>query len=726
MNSLYVATAWLTTLTASCVGILTYLKGRQAKINIRWVYMSLSIALWSFFLGFMFNSRDPRSGLLYSQILMIGAVIIPITFFHFIVALLEMDNDKRQKRILMAGYVVTAFLLSVIFTPLFIKSASYKPLVNCFYPDAGPLFICYMLLYFVLMGYSCVLMYQASNVLSGQKQNQVKYVMVASVVGFVGGAATFPLWYDIQIPPLGSHFVWLYAITVAVAIFRYRLMDITVAITRTGIFVATYTVVLGLPFAFAIRFKDWLISISGAQWWMFPLGLMGLLATIGPFIYIYIERKAEARLLKEQRRYQQTLKEASLGMTRIRNLQKLLDLIAHIVTKTVKISYAAIYLLDRQTDEYVLQVSRDKGRVSVPKLAADNPMMVWIAYKREPLLYYEVKRRMQESNSELYRDLEENMRALTASVIIPSFLEDKFMGIIVLGDKVSGEIYTPDDLNVFQVLANQAALAIENAQFYDETKQMQEQVAQAEKMATIGTMADGLSHQINNRLYALSLIAGDSIDTIKMTDTTTCTPEIKEMISQISHALGRIQSNVIQGGEVVKGLLKYSRQSEEGLEPLDLNTVLDNTLEMVQYKVKLSEIDIVRDFPKDQPRIKGNMVQLEEVFFNLIDNAYDAIVERRTTLKEPGYRGRITFATRLMADGMLEIAVEDNGIGIKEANNTKVFTPFFTTKTSSRKGTGLGLYVIKRIITENHRGNISFESEHKIGTRFILEMPVEK
>jgi C4-dicarboxylate-specific signal transduction histidine kinase len=220
------------------------------------------------------------------------------------------------------------------------------------------------------------------------------------------------------------------------------------------------------------------------------------------------------------------------------------------------------------------------------------------------------------------------------------------MGFFVLGDKFSGQIYTSEDLNVFQVLASQAALAIENAQFYEEAKEMQEQIAQAEKMATIGTMADGLSHQINNRLHALSLIAGDTIDTIKMTDTTKCTPEMKQMIRDVNHALERIQSNVVQGGEVVKGLLKYSRKGDSGFEALDLNTVIDNTLEMVQYKVKLSEIDIIRDF-NTIPKIKGNMAQLEEVFFNFIDNAYDAIVERRTILKEGGYRGKITIILKL-------------------------------------------------------------------------------
>jgi two-component system NtrC family sensor kinase len=339
------------------------------------------------------------------------------------------------------------------------------------------------------------------------------------------------------------------------------------------------------------------------------------------------------------------------------------------------------------------------------------------------LIYEEIKQREDDAPGHAYTQIERHMRLLTASVVIPSFLEDRLLGFIVLGDKISGQIYTPEDLNVFQVLASQAALAIENAQFYEETKEMQSQIAQAEKMATIGTMADGLSHQINNRFYALSLIAGDTIDTIKLTDTTRCTPEVQEMLGSINHALERIQVNVMQGGEVVKGILKYTRRGEEGLEALQLDDVINGTLDMVQYKVKLSEIDLVRNYTPELPKIKGNMVQLQEAFFNFIDNAYDAINERKAELKEPGFRGKITISASPKSEDTLEITIEDNGMGIRDQNSKKVFTPFFTTKISSRKGTGLGLYVINKIITDTHKGKIIFESQYKTGTRFIIELP---
>jgi signal transduction histidine kinase len=710
-----------TAIVCTIVGFIPFLKNRELFLNKIWLFLNLATALWGFGVFIAHSSYNKDTVLAWSRIHDASAIFIPSFYLHFVLELLK-TNDKKKRICFKSCYGISLFLFIFSFSSLFIKDVGRQGIFK-YYLLPGPLYFLFILFFGCTVIYALVLLIKSIKSAKGYEREQLKYVLIASFIGFGGGATDFLPVYNISIFPFGNYIVFIYPIIITYAIVRYRLMDIKVAITRTGIFIAVYTLVLGLPFAIAGWFKHWLIDLLGPGWWMLPLGLMAGLATVGPFIYIYLDRKAEERLLKEQKRYQDTLKQASVGMTRIRNLRKLLDMIAHIVTKTVRISYAAIYLYNSETDEYVLQVSRDKGRISVPNITAKNPLITWITLKRVPLVYEEVKRQMQDSPDQIYQHLEESMRLLTASVVIPSFLEDRLMGFIVLGDKLSGQIYTPEDLNVFQVLASQAALAIENAQFYEEAKEMQEQIAQAEKMATIGTMADGLSHQINNRFYALSLIAGDTMDTIKMTDTANCTPEVRDMLKQINHALDRIQVNVMQGGEVVKGILKYTRRGEDGLDAVILDQVIDGTLEMVQYKVRLSEIDIIRDYPKDTPKIKGNLIQLQEAFFNFIDNAYDATVERRDLLKEAGYRGRITISAR-PKDSMLEIVVEDNGMGIKEADMKKVFTPFFTTKVSSRKGTGLGLFVIKRLITDNHKGKVNVESEHRIGTRFIVELPI--
>ncbi|OGX23581.1 MAG: hypothetical protein A3J51_01275 [Omnitrophica WOR_2 bacterium RIFCSPHIGHO2_02_FULL_45_21] len=655
---------------------------------------------------------------------MAGAIFIPSSFLHFSFTLIE--QRKKYFKAIAFCYIVSAIFLLLNFTTLFIKDV--RPRLSFpYWPSAGIAYTPFIAMFIASTIYAHSVMYKYFKKLSGYRRNQIKYIFLGTALGFLGGSTNYFLWYDIPILPIGNSLVALYVLMIAYAILRYRLMDITLAISRTTIFILVYTPILGLPFLLVIGLKAWLMQRLGQWWWVSPLVLMFSLATIGPFIYIFLQRKAEERLLKEQRRYQNTLMQASLGMTRIRDLKKLIKLVVHIVSRTVRLNYASIYLLDRENTRYALEAVRtfkDKESNILPRIELGTPLVKYLSESGKPLVFEEMKRSRQDKLSQEIEALKEQMFLLNASVIVPSFIGDKLLGFMVLGDKLSGKIYSEDDLRVFTVLANHAALAIENARFFEDAKEMQEQISQAEKMATIGTMADGLSHQINNRFYALSLIAGDTLDTVKLTDITNYAPEQRELLSQIKHALERIQSNVLQGSEIVKGMLKYTRKGEEGFQAVRLDDIINSTLEMVQYKIKLSEIDIIRDYPKDTPALNGNLTQLQEVFFNLIDNAYDAIVERREGLKEQGYRGKIRIRAETPDSGYLKIKVEDNGLGAKEQELKKMFTPFFTTKISSRKGTGLGLYVIKKIITANHYGKINFESAYKQGTKFILELPL--
>ena len=144
---------------------------------------------------------------------------------------------------------------------------------------------------------------------------------------------------------------------------------------------------------------------------------------------------------------------------------------------------------------------------------------------------------------------------------------------------------------------------------------------------------------------------------------------------------------------------------------------------MVQFKIKLNRIDIVRNFDHAVPPVHGNFTQLQEVFFNIIDNSYDAMMERQEEFKEPGYKGRLEITAHSNGQN-LEILLSDNGIGVRPQDINKLFTPFFTTKLSSKKGTGLGLYVMRKIIEENHQGKVEFTSEYKEGSRTRLVLPI--
>jgi C4-dicarboxylate-specific signal transduction histidine kinase len=500
-------------------------------------------------------------------------------------------------------------------------------------------------------------------------------------------------------------------------------LDVSLIITRVGIFIAVYSLVLGIPFAIAFGWRDPLQHFMGEIWWITPLITSAILATVGSSIYFYMQQRAEDRLLREQRQYQSTLRRASLGMGRIKDLKRLLNLVVHIVTKAVRIEYGAVYLFHQDAGKFILKAFKWTD-VTAQKsvISSEAPLIRYLQRHRDPLVYDEVKQKSIDLKDETLEGARAVMEGMGAALVVPSFIDDHLIAFLALGKKKSGKPYSHDDLMVFSILANQAALAIENDQFYEEMKKTHEQLVKAEKMATIGTMADGFSHQINNRLHAMGFIAGDALDTLKLKGKA-FPPQTREVLKEIEYSLDRIQDNVKRGGEIVEGLLKYSRKADEGFGAVELDKLVGASLEMAQFKIKLNQIDIVRNFNHSTPKIRGNFTQLQEVLFNIIDNAYDAMMQRKAELAEEGYKGRLEI-TATDQGRNLEILITDNGIGVGEKDIKRLFTPFFTTKFSSKKGTGLGLYVMRKIIEENHGGRIEFESKHKKGSRIRVWLPI--
>ncbi len=706
------------------LGLFVFLQKPGNVLYKAWFYFCCSVGTWA--LGYfltMLPNTPKDTALVFSRVSHASGALIPALFLGYISIWLGIKKGLRF--ISRVCYILCGIFSVFSLTSLIVIDLAPKLSFN-FYPVGRLGYLLYVINFVSWVVVAHYYMFKNYKIISGYKRNQMKYFLVGTSLGYFGGASCFPLIFNIKIPPYPSVLIFVYILTTTYAILKYHLMDIRLALTRASIFIFVYTFVLGIPFALGLWFRPVLSWIAGGIWWLLPMVVMAILATTGPFVYIYLDKRAEQRLLKEQRRYQDTLKQASLGMTMIKDIKKLLNLIVYIISRSVRIRYAGVYLLDKENNAYNLSASRGEGAKPAISISADNLLIRELIAGEKPLLLEEIKQHIQDGFGADLDNLRIEFMALGASVVVPCLIEDTLLGFMVLGDKRSGEIYTKDDLEVFTVLANQAALAIENARFFAESKEMQDQISQAEKMATIGTMADGLSHQINNRFHALSLISGDVLDSISLADTVDYSIEQKELLGEIKYGLERIQDNVIQGGEVVKGMLKYTRKGDAGFGQVSLDEILDATLDMVKYKIKLSEIDIIRDYPKDIPKVQGNLTQLQEVFFNLIDNAYDAAMERKQALKEPGYRARVRITTEYNNNVMLKISIEDNGMGVKDEDYNKLFTPFFTTKVSSRKGTGLGLYVIKKIIADNHKGRIAVESNYKQGTKFRLELPVEE
>ncbi len=712
----FTASTFLLTVTSFSLSFLFLLFGKN-RLHRIWGIYNLSVAIWGMG-GFLAGrALNPFESMFWWRFSHLGVITIPVFLLHGTLLFCGL----RRRVVLLFSYFLALLFIFLLPSSNFFTGIEYR-FAQFYYPILGREYLIFLISWIGLVVFSQVILFLQYQKSTSFRRLQIRYLFFGLIVGFSGGITNFLPGFT-NIYPFGNLGIILYSSIIAYAVLKYRLLDLSVAITRAGIFVAVYSMVLGIPFLTAMLGKPSFEGYFGPNWWFLPLGLSTFLATVGPFLYLYFDKKAEDRLLREQRGYQNILKGASGGMIRIKDLSRLLNMIVHVVTKAVKLKHASIYLLSSEKESYVRMASRGMLACSSPDLDVHSPLISWLIEKPEPLVADEIIIRSQEDpeNNSLSL-LKDEIFSLSAVLVVPSFVENRLIGLIILGEKRSKRAYSLDDLAVFSVLANQAALAIENAQFYDEIKQTHEQLFQAEKLATIGTMADGLSHQINNRFHALSLISGDSLDILKTLDASHCNQRVVNAINDVKSGLERIQANVLQGGEVVKGLLKYSRPGEAGFEPVDIRDVITGAIDMVQYKIKLKEFDFVRNIPDGLPKLYGNLTQLQEVFFNMVDNAYDAIKERQMLLKEEGYRGKIKVSV-FLDDGLLGVVVSDNGMGVKDKDKKNLFTPFFTTKATARKGTGLGLYVIEKIVAA-HNGKLSMDSTYQSGTQFTIILPL--
>ena len=730
MNT-FAVSSLLSFLANIAIAIFCFLKGEGRRDSKTLGFFCIVIVAWSFGALNFSTTLLKKEAFFWWQVAYIGAIFSSPLYYHFIYSYLNLKS-KFSRFILRLTYFLSFFFLFLNFFYAKIFIGDIRLVFNQFYwvdwvQSKNSLWLFYHIAFnWVLLTYSFGLLIKAYFSSVGIVRNQMKYFIIGSVLGWVAAHGDHLLVFRINLYPYANFLMVIYPAIWAYAIIKYRLMDINIVITRTAIFVLVYSLILGLPLLMIYYLQNELVSWFGLSWWIVPFLCSTALATLGPFLYIYIDKRMEDKLLKEQKAYQSILRNASSGMIRIKDLNQLLNLVVRVVTKTVKIKHASIYLFDREENHFVLYATRYGNHIVKDSkvMNVDTFLVKQLVLKKKPIVTEEMAMRFRdESQNQYLFKLVEQLTNLDAALVVPSFVEDRLIGILVLGEKISGKPYSDDDLSVFSVLANQAALAIENAQFYNEVKMTHQQLFQAEKMATIGTMADGLSHQINNRFHALSLISGDALDLLKTFNHDGCSDDVKQILADLKNSMERVEANVLQGGEVVKGLLKYSRPGDGGFDLIDFRDVLKGAIDMVQYKIKLKEIDLIQSFPDDLTKFSGNMTQLQEVFFNLIDNAYDAIKERHLTLKEEGYRGKIEVSASNV-NGSIEIILADNGMGVKDLDRKKLFTPFFTTKATAKKGTGLGLYVIEKIVS-SHNGNISIDSVYKSGTRFTITLPVK-
>lgn len=244
---------------------------------------------------------------------------------------------------------------------------------------------------------------------------------------------------------------------------------------------------------------------------------------------------------------------------------------------------------------------------------------------------------------------------------------------------------------------------VQLAQLNKTLKETQAQLIQSEKLASIGGLAAGIAHELNQPLGVISLQAELSLVQLK-----------DGHMQNIDQSLHQILNQVERATKIIDHLRIFGRDAwDVPKEPCDLTQLIADSLTLFREPFRLNNITLVEDLEKDVPPIKCNVIQLEQVITNLLSNAKDAVECSKEKL--------IVIRARRVADSVV-IEVEDSGSGIPSKVQEKIFDPFYTTKEVG-KGTGLGLSICYSII-KDHKGTLNVDSTIGKGARFVLTLPL--
>ncbi|WP_162051043.1 MULTISPECIES: ATP-binding protein [unclassified Lentimonas] len=687
---------------SAAILLIAFLVGARDRspIRRRYLYFLISVSAWAGAYFFWQITKDESAADFFCRALTCFSIFISITLYHFSLGLAGVES----RRSVLFGYLGACGLICLIPFGLIVAGVSGRE-GHLYWPDAGSLTWLYLLYFFGYLTASGWVLFRGWKRNVGSRASDQIFVLSTCLVGFLGGATNFPLWYDIPIQPYGNVLVAVYVFLLGHGLYSSRVSGVildfykaSVGLLLSGsaalfylLIAALYRTVVGEP-------------MSSEEFWF--RGALAFFLSIVifwgvPRLKFWTEKILEGVFRRGRASALSELKDLPTKLSDFAEDESIFEVTADTVMRSLDVAGVAVYVLEPFDSAYRCSTSVGKLAESAHECILDvgNPLVESLSLKPACLVLDQTYGDLDQS---YYRALVDLRNELNVSVIVPVFANHELYGLILVGPPKQPRVWSEEELSILFSVGAQIGINFR-------TRDFERRASEVDKLVALGTMAAGLAHEIRNPLVSVQTFAsfvesGKSMDRIP------------------DQFKGVLLRDVKRIASIVEGVAQYSQNQKGKKSPIYINEVL---LTSIDISSKLAERHgVALRFLTEETvdaMVSANMGQLVQVFSNIFENAIQALAG----VEAPEVA--VSVAKRLAHSGQswIEVAVIDNGSGIPKAILGRIFDPFITSKDTGtrdeRMGMGLGLAISKRII-ENHNGAISVINDPQGGAKFVVSL----
>ncbi|HXH83973.1 MAG TPA: ATP-binding protein [Candidatus Tectomicrobia bacterium] len=689
---------------------LALLRNPGSRLNRVFAYFASGMALWNFGVFLLRTSAEPERAFSAEVLIHVGVIAIPAFYYHFILIFLDATTRHRPSLVLAYAVAVIYEAINLSGTPLFMSGVTMT--YWGWAPATGPLYLPYFLSFNAFMVYGLYQLVRANRGReSSFRRNRSTLILLGTLVSLAGGFVDFTRFILARfIPaadlvyPVGIPANMVFALMLGTSIVRYRLFPVGLVVKKAALYACVGVVVTAL-LAFLTQLAEAALGLRdvGVIWIVAPLGLL-LTLFLSPLGQRLDERLQRLVHIKRHGAYE-TLLQLSKRMSGILNFNELVDSLVEGLVQGIPATHATLMVYDAAAGRFVSdrEASAVDEGTGLPSLRPESPIVHWLEENDGLLVKEEAK--LNPRIARYFEAAEGELEAVRAALIVPLKVEGKLNGILFLGEKLGGDIYDDQELDMLLVLATQAAIALENARLYENLAASNARLMEASRLKS--QFLASMSHELRTPLN--SIIGFSKVLLNRMDGELTERQEayVRSVHNSSRHLL-----------ELINTILDFSRieagRFEMRPERVDLHDLIEECLESALPLARDKRVKIDKDVAPDLPPVTADRMRIKQVLLNLLSNAVKFT-----------HAGRVVVSAR-PEDGAVHVAVADTGIGIAPKDLERLFEPFQRLDNplaQQADGTGLGLAISKKFV-ELHRGRIWAESREGHGSTFHFTLPV--